>query len=452
MKVLVLGLGNNGGGRSAALYFARRTGYEVRVSDTAPRSAFSHVPQELEDLGVQCFFDDLDPRANIRWADVVIKNPAVPASLPQLSLARRLATDFSFLFASPLVEKIRLVAVTGTKGKTTTVAAITHALNELRHEAMMCGNMGISAFTVLDELEKRQSEGRKLPQYIVMELSSWQIHDTYIALNGHMPHLRLAIFTSRYADHQNRYRDLKEYYDDKLKLFGPNCTQILAGSANKRFILEHSLSRRGSVHTFPGYGNPFRGGKMELQCAYSALRLLAFSRKSALKALESYKGMPHRIEQVALFEDIMFINDSAATIAEAVSFSMRNISPLSTHLICGGTDKNLKASGMLGALKAASSITLLDGSFTRGRLIPLLDENGLAYSGPFQNMKEAFNEAVAKAEAKRDVFSQVQCVLLSPGAASFELFKNEFDRGTQFKALVKVYIARKTGQQSFPLD
>ena len=66
-------------------------------------------------------------------------------------------------------------------------------------------------------------------------------------------------------------------------------------------------------------------------------------------------------------------------------------------------------------------------------------------------MKEAFNEAVAKAEAKRDEFAQVQCVLLSPGAASFELFKNEFDRGTQFKALVKLYIARDSGQKTFKL-
>ena len=452
MKVLILGLGINGGGRAASLYFARRDAYEVRVSDVSPRSYFGNVPKELEDLGVKCFFEDKDPKENIRWADLVIKNPAVPTSLPQLSLAKRIANDFSFLFSSPEIKKTKLIAVTGTKGKTTTVSAINHALNELGKDTLICGNIGISAFTVLDEIERRKAEGKARPEYIVMELSSWQIHDTYIALNGHLPHFRMTIFTSKYADHQNSYSNLSEYYDDKLKLFNPDCDAILVNSRNKDFILNHTFGLKKLVKTFPGYYNPFKEKKMELQCAYCALRLLGFSRKDTIRVLSSYKGMPHRIEQVALFNDIMFINDSAATIAEAVNFSMKNISPLPVHLICGGTDKNLKASGMLDALKSAVSISLLAGSFTDHQLIPLLDKNNIKYSGPFTSMKDAFNNAVSSAEEKRDEFRQVQCVLLSPGAASFEYFKNEFDRGTQFKALVKLYTARKSGKKTFPLD
>ena len=100
----------------------------------------------------------------------------------------------------------------------------------------------------------------------------------------------------------------------------------------------------------------------------------------------------------------------------------------------------------------ATSITLLDGSFTRTRLLPLIESLGLEYEGPFSTMKEAFDVAVRKAEAKREEFNQVQCVLLSPGAASFELFRNEFDRGNQFKALVKTYVAKKSGQRRFPLS
>ena len=223
-------------------------------------------------------------------------------------------------------------------------------------------------------------------------------------------------------------------------------------SRNKDFILNHTFGLKKLVKTFPGYYNPFKEKKMELQCAYCALRLLGFSRKDTIRVLSSYKGMPHRIEQVALFDDIMFINDSAATIAEAVNFSMKNISPLPVHLICGGTDKNLKAAGMLDALKNAASISLLAGSFTDHQLIPLLDNSNIKYEGPFTSMKDAFNNAVSRAEEKRDEFSQVQCVLLSPGAASFEYFKNEFDRGTQFKALVKLYTARKSGKKTFPLD
>ena len=451
MKILVLGLGTNGGGRAAALHFAHDEHAQVRVSDMAPRSSFGDVPDELERLGVECHFSHSDPKDDIKWADVVIKNPAVPTSMPQLSLARRIANDFSYLFSMPWIGRVKLVAVTGTKGKTTTVAAIQHGLQEMGQEALICGNIGISAFTVIEEIDRRIADGRPLPKYIVMEMSSWQIHDTYIALNGVMPSLELAIFTSKYADHQNSYHNLREYYDDKLKLFGPQCHMILVNSHNRDFFLKHTFGLKKLVHVFPGYGNPFRQTKMELQCAFVALRMLGYARKQVAAALSTYKGMPHRIEQVALFKDIMFINDSAATIAEAVSFSMKNIAPLSTHLICGGTDKDLKADGMQDALQAASSVTLLDGSFTRGRLMPLLDSLSIPYRGPFRTMKEAFDVAVAAAEAKRDEFNQVQCVLLSPGAASFELFRNEFDRGNQFKVLVKTYVAKKSGQRRFSL-
>ena len=425
MKVLVLGLGTNGGGRAAALHFAHDTHTQVRVSDMAPRSSFGDVPDELERLGVQCHFAQSDPKDDIKWADVVIKNPAVPTSMPQLSLAKRIANDFSYLFSMDWIDRMHLVAVTGTKGKTTTVAAIQHGLQEMGSEALICGNIGISAFTVIEEIERRIADGRPLPQYIV---------------------------TSKYADHQNSYHNLREYYDDKLKLFGPHCRMILVNSRNRDFLLDHTYGLKRLVHVFPGYGNPFRQTKMELQCAFVALRLLGFSKRQVATALSTYKGMPHRIEQVALYKDIMFVNDSAATIAEAVTFSMKNIAPLSTHLICGGTDKDLKATGMEEALTMATSITLLDGSFTRTRLLPLIESLGLEYEGPFSTMKEAFDVAVRKAEAKREEFNQVQCVLLSPGAASFELFRNEFDRGNQFKALVKTYVAKKSGQRRFPLS
>ncbi len=452
MKVLILGLGTNGGGRAAALHFARNGRNSVRVSDEAPRSTFSNVPEELESLGVVCHFSAIDPKDDIKWADVVIKNPAVPTSMPQLSLAKRIENDFSCLFRMEEIKKIKLIAVTGTKGKTTTVSAIQHGLQECGHEALMCGNIGISAFTVMNEISKRTAEKKPLPEYIVMEMSSWQIHDTYVALNGIMPHITLAIFTSKYPDHQNSYKDLKEYYDDKMKLFNKKCDIILVNSKNKAFILQHTFGLKKLIHVFPGYANPFKEKKMELQCAYSAMRTLGFNRKETIKALSTYRGMPHRIEQVAFYKDLMFVNDSAATIAEAVTFSMKNIAPLSTHLICGGTDKNLKADGMLQALQMASSVTLLDGSFTQGELIPFLKRHSIEYSGPFSTMKEAFNSAVEKAVRKRDEFNQVQCVLLSPGAASFELFRNEFDRGNQFKVLVKLYIAKSEGQTTFPLN
>ena len=439
MKILILGLGVNGGGTSAARYFAGKA--EVRISDIGTRSSFGTVPDELEALGIKCYFQDTDPKDNIKWADVVIKNPAVPSKLPQLSLAKNIRNDFYYLFSSPLTKGISFILVTGTKGKSTTVAAITHALNSLGSEALYCGNIGISAFVILEELERRKLSGKSMPSYIVAELSSWQIHDTYVALNGQMPSSKLTILTSLYRDHQNRYASLADYYDDKLLLLNRNAEKILVNIRTKTYVMRHThkLSSRTSV--FPTISNPYSFSKMELACAYRALKILGYGRNDIMRVLATYKGMPHRIEQVAVHDDIMFINDSSATISEAVSFSVKTLYPLSYHLICGGTDKDISASGMLPALQNATSITLLDGSFTRDKLIPLLEKHSLEYEGPFRDLKSAFLNATEEAEKKKKSNGKMQVATLSPGAASFEMFRNEFDRGDKFKKLVMDYVS-----------
>ncbi len=439
MKILILGLGVNGGGTSAARYFAGKA--EVRISDIGPRSSFGSVPEELEALGIKCYFQDTDPKENIKWADVVIKNPAVPSKLPQLSLAKNIRNDFYYLFSSPLTKGISFILVTGTKGKSTTVAAITHALNGLGSEALYCGNIGVSAFLILEELERRKHTGKSMPSYIVAELSSWQIHDTYVALNGHMPSSKLTILTSLYRDHQNRYSSLADYYDDKLLLLNSNAEKILVNIKNKRYVLMHTHKLSSRISAFPSISNPYSFSRMELACAYRALRLLSYSKNDIIRVLSTYKGMPHRIEQVAVHDDIMFINDSSATISEAVSFSVKTLYPLSYHLICGGTDKDINAEGMLSALQNATSITLLDGSFTKNKLIPLLESHNLKYSGPYRELKAAFTVAVSNAEEKKNTNGKMQVVILSPGAASFELFRNEFDRGEHFKQLVLEYVS-----------
>ena len=108
-----------------------------------------------------------------------------------------------------------------------------------------------------------------------------------------------------------------------------------------------------------------------LQSAYAILLALGLKYKSILKALESFQGVPHRIEQVGTLGSILFVNDSAATIPEAVHFSYAKFRSMAVHLICGGTDKNLKADAMLEEVRHASSISLLDGSFTQNKLLPL---------------------------------------------------------------------------------
>ncbi len=196
------------------------------------------------------------------------------------------------------------------------------------------------------------------------------------------------------------------------------------------------------IKFFPRLSNPFKYSKTQLIPAFEALRWLKYDKGTAEELLLKYKGTPHRAEQVAVKDNIMYINDSAATIAEAVNFSVSNIKPLQYHLICGGTDKNLPADKMSKVLKDAKSITLLDGSFTQKKLIPLLDKLKLDYAGPFNNMKEAFDVANYYAIEAEKEKRKTQVVILSPGAASFELFTNEFARGDSFKKEVNSFCGK----------
>ncbi len=432
MRVLVFGLGAHGGGFAAANYFLNR-GDEVRVTDLRGCDVLGETMNILENRGATCIAGE-HRMEDFLWADIVIKNPAIAPDNKFLLASRTVITDFSWLFASPWCSETQIIAITGTKGKTTTAAAVSHTLNALGYETVQCGNMGISAFTVLADWEQRKAEGKELPKYLVCEFSSWQIRDMYAALQGDLPEIKVAALTSLYADHQNAYKDLESYRNDKLELFGAHCENILVPDAMLNVIRDYTRLPAKRIHSINRLAGRALPDNSPHRCAYAIGRILGLRWRDILKALRTFKGVPHRIEQVGVAGAIMFINDSAATIPEAVLFSFENCRPLPIHLICGGTDKNLKAEGMLIALKEASSLHLLDGSFTRNKLIPLLRQEGLSFEGPFDNMDAAVDSAYETAIQKKDPNADTaQVVMLSPGAASFELFQHEFDRGDKFK-------------------
>lgn len=435
MKVLVFGLGLHGGGYAAASYFLDH-GDEVRVTDLKGANDLGKEMETLTKRGAVCITGS-HQKEDFLWADIVVKNPAIPPTHPMLSYARQVVNDFAWLFSSPWREQVKIISITGTKGKTTTSAATAHALERLGFEAMQCGNMGISAFSVLKEWETRHEHGRKLPDYLVVEFSSWQIRDTVTAMHGQLPNMEVCALTNFYPDHLNSYESIEQYLSDKLHLFSPNIRKaVVPDVMMKRVQLLTKLDRR-NIRGIDRSCPKELETQPQLQSAYAILLALGFRYRSILKALASFQGVPHRIEQIGSLGTILFVNDSAATIPEAVHFSYAKFRTMAVHLICGGTDKNLKADAMLEEVKSASSISLLDGSFTRTKLMPMLESNNIPYNGPFRTMGDALQASFDAAQAKqRDLPELPQVVLLSPGSASFELFANEFDRGNQFKNLV----------------
>lgn len=441
MRVLIFGLGLIGGGLAAANYFLDH-GHEVRITDLRSEAVLGEPLEMLKKRGALAICQQ-HREEDFRWADVVIKNPAVADSHPLLSLAKRVETDISYLFASSYAPKMKILAITGTKGKTTTAAAVAHVLNFVQKEAIQCGNMGISGFSVLSDLENREKEGRALPRYLVCELSSWQIRDVHAIMGDHMPTFRLVVLTSLFPDHLNVYSDFTRYKEDKWLLLMAKSEQILVAQQTYhevKSVLGTAENRLRAIEEVPLCNKQ----DARMRPAWAVCRTLGVSARQISAAFSTFGGVPHRQEQVALYRGITFINDSSATIPQAVAFCC-TFCPWPYVLICGGADKNLSAEDMLEAMKGAQSIHLLDGSFTKNKIIPLLRQEGIVFHGPYESMEEAVRSAFHDALEASQQFSEKQpiALILSPGAASFGLFKHEFDRGDQFKLAVKQLVEQQ---------
>jgi UDP-N-acetylmuramoylalanine--D-glutamate ligase len=457
-RVTVIGLGLHGGGLASALFFARR-GARVTVTDYRrdPEAFASQLP-ELEAHGVRTVLGRHEA-ADFIDTDLVVKSPAVPASSPFLALARArgipVETDLSIFL--PLAPG-PLLAVTGTKGKSTTAAAMQHCLLGSFPGARLGGNITVSPLDFLEHLAPGDP--------VVLELSSWQLAD----LRGRgLLAPAVSVVTRILPDHLDRYPDMEAYVADKRVLFAgqrpeqfavfnaedPWQAGFPAGTAARtRWFSrrplpadrpgawlegEHGLCRvqDGSPEMLlgPRLRVPGEHNRLNLLSAGLACRLFGLQAEAIAEALGTFAGIEHRLEPVREMDGVRFYNDSAATIPQATAAALNSLPP-PIFLIAGGTDKNLDFTPLAEAAPLAAGICLLAGSATR-KIAALLDRQGVPYDGPFPGLEEALACAWAAARARRRQSGAGSCALLfSPGCASFELFLNEFDRGRKFKELV----------------
>jgi UDP-N-acetylmuramoylalanine--D-glutamate ligase len=449
LRVTVMGLGLHGGGLASALFFARH-GARVTVTDNRDNpEVFAELLPQLEEAGVRAVLGRHDRRDFIQ-TDLIIKNPAVPAASSFLETARahgrRIETDLSVflqLCDNPII------AVTGSKGKSTTASAIHHCLQEVHPGVRLGGNITVSPLTFLDEIEP------KAP--IVLELSSWQLAD----LRGRdLLAPLVSVVTVILPDHQDRYPNMESYIADKETIFASQDSEQYA-LFNLQDPLQHGFAKEtraqaryfSAVALGPGLegayllerGAMIREGRREIPLALDPLKLPgAHNRLNLLAAalacrcfgmpveriarpLRAFPGIEHRLELAAEIDGVRYYNDSAATIPQATAAALDSLIP-PIHLIAGGTDKQLDFRPLLESIHRAERIILLRGSATE-KIRALLDEQSVAYEGPFETLEETVRQAARGAKPGTSV-------LFSPGCASFELFLNEFDRGAKFKQLV----------------
>jgi UDP-N-acetylmuramoylalanine--D-glutamate ligase len=450
LKVTVMGLGLNGGGLASARFFAGR-GARVTVTDLRTEETLRPSMEALSGLPVRYVLGRHDEE-DFRGADLVVKNPAVRPDSPFLRAARAagaaVETDLSvFLALAPNP----VLAVTGSKGKSTTAAALHHVLCRAEPGARLGGNITVSPLDFLDTIPPAAP--------VVLELSSWQLGD--LAGRGLLKPA-VSAFTVLMPDHMDKYPGMAEYIEDKRAIFREQEAGACAvfnlddpwqagfpaeTRARSRFFSSRPLppgtwgawldGGAGLALTGPEAGGPVEilgesplpglHNRMNLLCAGLAAALWGAEPAVVREALSDFPGIEHRLEMFHCWRGTRIYNDSAATIPQATVSALQALGR-PVVLITGGTDKNIDFSPLAEAARIPEAILLLEGTGT-AKIRALLDGMGVSYEGPFGSLEAAVDAALSRA---REGLS----LLFSPGCTSFGMFLNEFDRGARFKRTV----------------
>ena len=246
-RVTVMGLGLHGGGASAARFLARE-GAEVTVTDLRGETELAASLDSIASLPIR-FVLGRHEDGDFADADIVIKNPAVPRSSRYLALARRIETDIS-IFLSRTSSPI--VAITGTKGKSSTSSAAHHILSETVGNAFLGGNITRSPLEFVDELTEEST--------VVLELSSFQLGDltlTGAGIEALRP--RISVITSIFRDHLNYYDSMDDYVADKRLIYAAQQSNRLDGRPRRR--VGTPLSARNPRAGCGGLGCSARPGR-----------------------------------------------------------------------------------------------------------------------------------------------------------------------------------------------
>ncbi|TXT42114.1 MAG: UDP-N-acetylmuramoylalanine--D-glutamate ligase [Spirochaetes bacterium] len=455
MKVTVMGLGLHGGGLASAKFFYDR-GAELTVTDLRDEKVLAPSIEALEDRNIR-FVLGRHEMDDFSRADIVIKNPAVRRTSPFLAAARRIESDISVFLR---YSKSPLLAVTGSKGKSSTATALHHGFQSAGKKSLLGGNITVSPLNFLEETSA------DVP--VVLELSSWQLADLR-GLGVLKP--KVAILTAIMPDHMNYYSSMEEYVADKRVIYSEQDAEDVTicdrdspwgrsfAAETRAKVLWYADSphreaggwlERSQSGEVEGYAlgdwipagdyriKPTRivpedlrvpGQHMRKNLLAAGLGLLALGLepKAIVQAFSCFSGVEHRLEFFHEAEGVRWYNDSASTIPQAVAAALYSFSaPI--VLITGGTDKNIDFSDSAEKYAKATRIVLLSGSGTE-KLMPLLAARGLGWSGPYSDLDSAIAEA-------RRLAKPGSVVLFSPGCTSFGMFLHEFDRGKKFKTCV----------------
>lgn len=438
-RVVILGAGESGTG---AALLAKQKNFDVFVSDQGPIK--EKYKAELQRINIP-FEENQHTEEKILNATLIVKSPGIPlkADIVKKVKAASISIIDEIEFAS-LHTDAKIIAITGTNGKTTTTLLTYHLMKEAGFQVALAGNVGFSM--------ARQVAREQFTWY-VLEMSSFQLD----GIKTFRP--EIGILLNITPDHLDRYEySLDNYINSKFQLIQNMGLEqhfiyyvndpIIEREVNKRTLIPKQVP----VSLLPSSKAPihFDGEKMNFQLqenfkvaqsettlkgphnlintmsAVAAVSIAGASLSAIRSGLKTFKNAPHRLESVATINDVEFVNDSKATNVDSVVYGLGSYDQ-SLIWIAGGIDKGNDYD------------IIKEDVRKKVKVLICLGKDNAKLKKAFGNVVKQIYETQSVTDLVRqalEVSEPGDVVLLSPACASFDLFKNYEDRGDQFRKAV----------------
>jgi UDP-N-acetylmuramoylalanine--D-glutamate ligase len=453
-KVLVVGLGKSG---LAAALFLRHQGAQVTVSDIRSAESLAKEIPALLDEGIMVEAGG-HGLLTFRRQDLIVVSPGVPLDTPELVQARN--------FGRPIIGELELaarflrgkiLAITGSNGKTTTTALVGEILKEAGYSTLVAGNIGVPVVGLIAESTR--------DTWSVLEVSSFQLEST------EQFHPAIAVILNITPDHLDRHGTFENYAMAKERIFARQDEDdfLVLNSDDARteaacvrspapvywFSAKHSVSpgawvekgwvvyravHEGAVERIlPVNKIPLKGqhNVENVLAAVCAARLAGVPGEAIASASEKFQAVEHRLEFVAAINGVEYYNDSKATNVDATAKAIAAF-PGGIHLIMGGKDKGAPYAPLVPLLKERVLAIYTIGAAAR-RIESEL--RGVVPIHSCETLANAVRDAAADARPG-------EVVLLAPACSSFDQFENYEERGRIFKQLVAEWRDWKMSQNA----
>jgi UDP-N-acetylmuramoylalanine--D-glutamate ligase len=448
-RIHVIGLGAKGTGRACAQVLGER-GALITISDSKSPGELATEIAQLKGASVRLQLGPQEAYRDIEHADLVVPSPGVPlASEP---LQRALAAGVPILSEIELAYRLAtapLLAITGTKGKTTTTTLIGLLIAVSGQTVHVGGNIG----RPLIELAACAASS----DVLVAEVSSFQLE----AVDEFHPHI--AVFTNLYPDHLDRYdNSMERYFAAKLRLFArqtaddiaivnadrPESARVEAATAARIIRVSTEQVIPGGVYVADGQVISDIDGRAERIVPVASIRLKGEHNLAnvleavaavavlglpvaqvAASVLAAFRGVPNRLEEVDTVAGVTFYNDSQGTTPIAVRMALRAFAGQRLVLIAGGRAKVSDFSELGRDIAGTAHAVIVIGEAAEA----------IADATRSARANFAIHRATSLPEAVRTGFALAQpggIVLLSPACASFDMFRNMEHRGETFRQAV----------------